>query len=224
MIGLSGLITPSLDEMVTVAERNGNARGMSMPLLIGGATTSRVHTALRIDAGLCNGPVDSCARRQPRGGRGLDSCMSDTQRRRVRRERDGDRVRGEIRDRPRQQGAVRTRCTLAEARANAFPADMPRKSRPRRALPGPHIFPDWPISRTCAMRHRLDAVLPRVGTRGQLPRDPRRRRGRRDLREGCSRMRRRCSTCIIAEKWLTARKAVTGVLAVPPRGRRRAPG
>lgn len=48
MIGLSGLITPSLDEMVTVAEEMQRA-GMTMPLLIGGATTSRVHTALRID-------------------------------------------------------------------------------------------------------------------------------------------------------------------------------
>jgi len=47
MIGLSGLITPSLDEMVTVAAEMQRA-GMTMPLLIGGATTSRVHTALRI--------------------------------------------------------------------------------------------------------------------------------------------------------------------------------
>ena len=48
MIGLSGLITPSLDEMVTVAQEMQRA-GMTMPLLIGGATTSKVHTALRIE-------------------------------------------------------------------------------------------------------------------------------------------------------------------------------
>jgi 5-methyltetrahydrofolate--homocysteine methyltransferase len=47
MIGLSGLITPSLDEMVTVATEMERA-GLRLPLLIGGATTSRVHTALRI--------------------------------------------------------------------------------------------------------------------------------------------------------------------------------
>ncbi|MEL7047910.1 MAG: vitamin B12 dependent-methionine synthase activation domain-containing protein, partial [Pseudomonadota bacterium] len=47
LIGLSGLITPSLDEMVTVAEEMQRAN-MSMPLLIGGATTSRVHTAVKI--------------------------------------------------------------------------------------------------------------------------------------------------------------------------------
>ena len=48
MIGLSGLITPSLDEMVTVASEMARAN-LSIPLLIGGATTSMVHTALRID-------------------------------------------------------------------------------------------------------------------------------------------------------------------------------
>ncbi len=47
IIGLSGLITPSLDEMVHVAEEMEH-RGMKTPLLIGGATTSRVHTAVKI--------------------------------------------------------------------------------------------------------------------------------------------------------------------------------
>lgn len=47
IIGLSGLITPSLDEMVSVAEEM-NRRKMKTPLLIGGATTSRIHTAVKI--------------------------------------------------------------------------------------------------------------------------------------------------------------------------------
>jgi 5-methyltetrahydrofolate--homocysteine methyltransferase len=47
IIGLSGLITPSLDEMVHVAKEM-ERRGMNTPLLIGGATTSRVHTAVKI--------------------------------------------------------------------------------------------------------------------------------------------------------------------------------
>ena len=46
-IGLSGLITPSLDEMVHVAKEM-ERRGMNIPLLIGGATTSRIHTAVKI--------------------------------------------------------------------------------------------------------------------------------------------------------------------------------
>jgi 5-methyltetrahydrofolate--homocysteine methyltransferase len=48
VIGLSGLITPSLDEMVTVAKEMQRA-GLKIPLLIGGATTSRVHTAVKIE-------------------------------------------------------------------------------------------------------------------------------------------------------------------------------
>jgi 5-methyltetrahydrofolate--homocysteine methyltransferase len=47
VIGLSGLITPSLDEMVHVAKEM-ERRGMKLPLLIGGATTSRIHTAVKI--------------------------------------------------------------------------------------------------------------------------------------------------------------------------------
>jgi len=48
IIGLSGLITPSLDEMVGVAKEM-QKRGMTTPLLIGGATTSKIHTAVKID-------------------------------------------------------------------------------------------------------------------------------------------------------------------------------
>lgn len=48
IIGLSGLITPSLDEMVFVGKEM-QRRGMNIPLLIGGATTSKLHTALKID-------------------------------------------------------------------------------------------------------------------------------------------------------------------------------
>jgi 5-methyltetrahydrofolate--homocysteine methyltransferase len=56
MIGLSGLITPSLEEMAHVA-REMQRQGFSMPLLIGGATTSRVHTAVKIAPNYTRGPV-----------------------------------------------------------------------------------------------------------------------------------------------------------------------
>lgn len=55
MIGLSGLITPSLDEMVHMAKEMQREK-MEMPLLIGGATTSRIHTAVKIDP-VYDGPV-----------------------------------------------------------------------------------------------------------------------------------------------------------------------
>jgi len=54
-IGLSGLITPSLDEMVTMASEM-QRQGFEIPLLIGGATTSRAHTAVKVD-GKYEGPV-----------------------------------------------------------------------------------------------------------------------------------------------------------------------
>lgn len=55
-IGLSGLITPSLDEMVHLAKEMERA-GLSIPLLIGGATTSKVHTAVKIEAHYPSGAV-----------------------------------------------------------------------------------------------------------------------------------------------------------------------
>lgn len=56
MIGLSGLITPSLDEMVHVAKEM-ERQGVEMPLMIGGATTSKVHTALKIEPNLLKDQV-----------------------------------------------------------------------------------------------------------------------------------------------------------------------
>ena len=56
IIGLSGLITPSLDEMVHVAAEM-EREGFDLPLMIGGATTSRLHTALKIDPKYNRGPV-----------------------------------------------------------------------------------------------------------------------------------------------------------------------
>lgn len=56
IIGLSGLITPSLDEMIHVAHEM-KRKGMDLPLLIGGATTSRTHTAVKIAPKYDNGVV-----------------------------------------------------------------------------------------------------------------------------------------------------------------------
>ena len=74
MIGLSGLITPSLDEMVFVAAEM-ERRGLTMPLLIGGATTSRTHTAVKIEPAY-KGLHHLCARRLARRGRGLRPAVA----------------------------------------------------------------------------------------------------------------------------------------------------
>ena len=65
MIGLSGLITPSLDEMVHVAKEM-EREGFTIPLLIGGATTSRVHTAVKIAPAFRNSRSCMCWTRRAR--------------------------------------------------------------------------------------------------------------------------------------------------------------
>jgi 5-methyltetrahydrofolate--homocysteine methyltransferase len=139
MIGLSGLITPSLDEMVTVAEEMKRA-GMTMPLLIGGATTSRVHTALRIDpaydgavvhvldasraVGVCTSLVSE--------GQSVDFVS------RTKAEYDDVRVK-------RANAKGSNLVTLAAARDNAFVADMELKA-PAPLQPGLHRFDDWSLA------------------------------------------------------------------------------
>lgn len=79
IIGLSGLITPSLDEMVTVA-REMEKGGFKVPLLIGGATTSKAHTAVRI-APAYSGPVVhvlDASRSVPVAGSLLNPALKDT--------------------------------------------------------------------------------------------------------------------------------------------------
>ena len=138
MIGLSGLITPSLDEMVTVAEEMKRS-GMTMPLLIGGATTSKVHTALKI-APAYDGPVVHVLDASRAVGVAT-TLVSDTIRddyvAKVADEYEAVRI---ARANKGQSDLV----PLETARANAFEADMSLKpGRPR--MPGVHSFPDWDL-------------------------------------------------------------------------------
>ncbi len=139
MIGLSGLITPSLDEMVTVAEEMQRA-GMTMPLLIGGATTSKVHTALKIDPAY-EGPVIHVLDASRAVGV-ASKLLSDTQR---------DAYVAEVEDEyiaVRDARAGRTTSellSLEEARANAFVIDLAEKPDAP-AMPGLHVFDDWSLS------------------------------------------------------------------------------
>jgi 5-methyltetrahydrofolate--homocysteine methyltransferase len=138
MIGLSGLITPSLDEMVTVAEEMKRS-GMTMPLLIGGATTSKVHTALKI-APAYDGPVVHVLDASRAVGVAT-TLVSDTIRddyvAKVADEYEAVRI---ARANKGQSDLV----PLAVARDNAFEADMSLKpGKPR--MPGVHSFPDWDL-------------------------------------------------------------------------------
>ncbi len=139
IIGLSGLITPSLDEMVTVAEEMQRA-GMSMPLLIGGATTSKVHTALRIDEAY-DGPVIHVLDASRAVGVAT-ALVSDTGRDAyVKTFADDYAHVREIRASKGQNALI----VIEDARANAFPADMHLKPPPPE-MPGVHVFDSWDLA------------------------------------------------------------------------------
>ena len=139
MIGLSGLITPSLDEMVTVAEEMKRA-GMSMPLLIGGATTSKVHTALRI-APAYDGPVVHVLDASRAVGV-ASTLVSDTQKEAfVLKTADEYEAVRFARANKGQSELV----PIETARANAFPADMALKPGAP-VQPGVHVFDDWNLT------------------------------------------------------------------------------
>ena len=141
IIGLSGLITPSLDEMVTVAEEM-TRQGFTLPLLIGGATTSKVHTALRIaprykgttvhvlDAsravGVCSALVSES------GAQASDFAAK------VAAEYETIRV-------ERAAGGKEKLVTLEAARANSFKIDWSAYTPPKPAVPGTRVFAEYPL-------------------------------------------------------------------------------
>ena len=139
MIGLSGLITPSLDEMVTVAEEMEKA-GMSMPLMIGGATTSKTHTALRIEP-VYSGPVIhvlDASRAVGVAGTLVSDTMADKFVADTRAEY------SHIRD-ARAGKTAKPLATLEEARANGFEIDESLKpAAPQK--PGVHVYDDWDLA------------------------------------------------------------------------------
>ncbi len=139
MIGLSGLITPSLDEMVTVAEEMQRA-GLNLPLLIGGATTSRVHTALRIDPAY-EGPVVHVLDASRAVGVAT-ALVSDTQKDGFVSQTAGDYE--HIREARANKGHSAL-ISIEDARANGFVID-PALKPAAPAQPGIHIYPDWDLA------------------------------------------------------------------------------
>jgi 5-methyltetrahydrofolate--homocysteine methyltransferase len=131
VVGLSGLITPSLDEMVTVATEM-ERRGLELPLLIGGATTSKQHTAVRIAPAYGSSTLHVLDASRVVG---VVSDLLDP----IRRARLDDENR-ELQDRLRAQHAERGRkplLTLAEARANSDRVDFPELPEPPFTGPRP---------------------------------------------------------------------------------------
>lgn len=145
IIGLSGLITPSLDEMVHVA-REMQRRNFQIPLLIGGATTSRVHTAVKI-APHYSGPVihvNDASRSVPVASSLLSAdgkedllkrTLDDYER--IRKQHAGEQSAGKF-------------ISLAEARKNAFKTDWNRFTAFAPLKPGVTVLKDYPLSNLAA--------------------------------------------------------------------------
>ena len=140
LIGLSGLITPSLDEMVRVAGEM-QRQGFSVPLLIGGATTSPAHTSVRIDPAY-DGPVVYVkdASRSVNVAQTLIGDGGAAFAAKIARDHDRRRERHKARTR-------RTaRLTLSQARANRLTPDWSDYRPPVPRDAGPHRFDDYPLS------------------------------------------------------------------------------
>ncbi len=201
MIGLSGLITPSLEEMSHVAKEM-QRQEFHVPLLIGGATTSRAHTALKIephyksptvwvkDASRAVGVAQSLISKEL-----VEEFLA-----RVRAEY------AEIRERHKDKSGAKKLVTLEKARAQRFDGDWNNYVPPRPNTPGVTVFDDYPLAEIIAridwtpffnaweLSGRYPAILDDavVGKQAtELYRDARTMLDR-----------------IVAEKWLTARGVI----------------
>ncbi len=140
VIGLSGLITPSLDEMVTVA-REMNRQEFNIPLLIGGATTSVAHTAVRIEPEYPHGVIHvkdasrSVTTMNQLVGEGTRADLLEDTRQRYRKTR-ADRA---------SRADRRRLLTIAEARARHETFDWPRTAAPKPTFTGTRVFQDYPL-------------------------------------------------------------------------------
>jgi 5-methyltetrahydrofolate--homocysteine methyltransferase len=210
IIGLSGLITPSLDEMVHMATEM-ERRGLSVPLLVGGATTSRTHTAVKIDecySGLVVHVTDA-SRAVGVVGRILSDGGAETYAGDITEEYT------EVRRAHAQRTAKRNLVSLEQARARHWRTDWTASTIHAPRHPGIHVFDpyptadlvdyiDWtPFLHTWEIQGRYPAVLedPKLG--------PAARDLMADARELLDR--------IVSEQLLTAR-AVCGLFPASSKG------
>ncbi|HYG05811.1 MAG TPA: methionine synthase [Stenotrophomonas sp.] len=203
LIGLSGLITPSLEEMSHVA-RELQRQHFEIPLLIGGATTSRAHTALKIDPHYAAPTV--WVKDASRAVGVAQSLISRELRAAFVAANDADYA--EIRQRHRNRGDAKRLVSLQHARGQRFDGGWNEYVPPAPKQPGLHVFGDYPLDELVPLIDWTpffqawelagkypailqDAIVGKQAT--ELYRDARAMLAR-----------------IVAEKWLTAR-AVFGL-------------
>jgi 5-methyltetrahydrofolate--homocysteine methyltransferase len=198
IIGLSGLITPSLEEMRHVAAEM-QRRGLPQPLMIGGATTSPMHTAIRIDPEYENGVfwVKDASRAVGVASR----LCNPAERKKLAKATAADYQ--AMRERREKGSSRQPPVSLAEARANAFAPDWSEGSISRPAQPGLHVcgeiglgdllpLIDWtPFFQTWEIQGRYPDVLE----------DPDKGEAARELIADARSM----LDDIVAGKWLSAR-------------------
>ena len=183
IIGLSGLITPSLDEMCHVAAEM-ERQDFDLPLLIGGATTSRVHTAVKINPNYRRGQtvyvtdasraVGVASALMSRDGR--KKYVDDTRAEYVRIAATHARAQDD-----------KKRLSLEDARGNALKLDWAALCAAEPTFLGSRVIDDYPIAELIEL-HRLVAVLHHLGAGRKIPGDPRRQ----DRRRGGALALRRC--------------------------------
>ncbi|MEJ7832463.1 MAG: methionine synthase [Nocardioides sp.] len=209
IIGLSGLITPSLDEMVNLATEM-QRQGLAIPLLIGGATTSRAHTAVKVDPKY-DGPVvwvKDASRSVPTAA----ALLHDTRRGKL------------LADVKVDYDALRTRhaakgdrklLPYSGARANATPVDWEGYVPPSPKTPGVHVLDDYDIAE---LRDYVDwqPFFNAWEMKGKFPdilNNPTSGETARKLYADAQEMLDR----IVEEKWITAR-GIYGFLPAAARG------
>ena len=175
IIGLSGLITPSLDEMAHVA-RELTREGFDLPLLIGGATTSKAHTAVKIAPAYTHSVVHVLDASRAVGvvGSLVNADLRADFAKKVRADYDQMRL-------THQDKGAKSLWTLARARANRFQSDWAEVNIPKPAFTGVKVVPqqpldqlipyiDWsPFFHTWELRGRYPTILedPVVGPKAK---------------------------------------------------------
>lgn len=210
IIGLSGLITPSLDEMVNVASEM-ERQGLKIPLLIGGATTSRIHTAVKIDP-MYSGTVvhvTDASKSVPIAGEAISEETRESYHRQIKE------TYRELREAHEAKQSIKQLVSYEEAKANPVAIDWSQFEPVRPKVLGRTVledldlnvlrkYIDWtPFFNTWMLSGRYPKILedPVVGVEAKK------------LFEDAQAM----LDQLIAEKWLTA-KAVFSLIPVKRNG------
>ncbi|WP_295707288.1 methionine synthase [uncultured Brevundimonas sp.] len=202
IVGLSGLITPSLDEMVFVAAEM-ERRGFDIPLLIGGATTSRTHTAVKIEPAYARGSTTYVIDASRAVGV-VSGLLSKTDRARNEAATRDEYVK--IREQYARGQEVKARATIREARDNRWRPEVGQAPAGRPSFTGVRAFDAWDLQ---DLADHIDwtpffASWELIGRYPLILEDEVVGQAARDLFDDARAMLKR----IIDEKWFTARGVV----------------